>query len=361
MRRPLEHRLRRGVMHVLAGVRSRGAARNGFRGAQRVLVVRAHNEVGDALIMTACLAALAKTARRPKIMVVCREKTEFVYEQNPHIGSLVVLEPSFARAHPIRAIGAMRRIRAFAPDVAVVPATISLSLFSTFVGLASGAGAISGGAGPPGGVYEGVRLPFDTVAAFPAGTHHAERNRLHFAPLGVEKIAGREIFLTDSEREAGLAALADAGLGGRRPVLLLPGAGKAQNRWPVERFVEIGVQGARRRVPVAVSTGPGERELGEALVAGLAARKVRAAILDGLPWRTLAAVGELSRVWICNDTGVLHLGAAVGCPTVSVFGPTLASEWAPAGKKHVAIQAPTGRVADVPAALVARAALPFLA
>ncbi len=40
-------------------------------------------------------------------------------------------------------------------------------------------------------------------------------------------------------------------------------------------------------------------------------------------------------VWgVGNDSGVMHLAAAVGCPTVSVWGPTEPEKWAPRGEKH---------------------------
>ncbi len=37
---------------------------------------------------------------------------------------------------------------------------------------------------------------------------------------------------------------------------------------------------------------------------------------------------------VTNDTGIMHLSAAVGTPTLSLFGPTDPLQWAPLGSKH---------------------------
>jgi hypothetical protein len=48
-------------------------------------------------------------------------------------------------------------------------------------------------------------------------------------------------------------------------------------------------------------------------------------------------------VFICNDTGVMHLAAAVSTPLVAIFGPTDPNEWKPFGKKFVALRGDKSR------------------
>ena len=55
---------------------------------------------------------------------------------------------------------------------------------------------------------------------------------------------------------------------------------------------------------------------------------------------TFLAWLKRARVFISGDTAPLHYAAAVGVPTIGLFGPTLAIQWAPRGKEHQAIQAP---------------------
>jgi heptosyltransferase-1 len=99
-----------------------------------------------------------------------------------------------------------------------------------------------------------------------------------------------------------------AGFGG--DIVLLPGAGKPNKLWPVERFREL----AQRLGPKAlVVWGPGERELAEAI----GARMAPPTNLRELAW--LLAHAQLV---IGADTGPLHLAEALGTKVVGLYGPT---------------------------------------
>jgi lipopolysaccharide heptosyltransferase I len=107
---------------------------------------------------------------------------------------------------------------------------------------------------------------------------------------------------------------------GGRYVILNPGAAWPNKRWPPERLAEVAVALNRRRgLPSLVIWGPGERELGEEVVA----RAGGAAVLA--PRTSLADIVALARraaLMISGDTGPTHIGAAVGTPIVGLYGPT---------------------------------------
>lgn len=93
-------------------------------------------------------------------------------------------------------------------------------------------------------------------------------------------------------------------------VVLLPGAGKANKLWPVDRFREL----AQRLGPDALAVwGPGERELAEAIGARLA---------PPTSLRQLAWLLRHARLVIGGDTGPLHLAVALGTRVVGLYGPT---------------------------------------
>jgi len=118
---------------------------------------------------------------------------------------------------------------------------------------------------------------------------------------------------------------------GRPHVALHPGAtyGPAK-RWSAERFAEVARSLAEHGCAVAVVGGSGDRE---------AIDTVRAAapVLD-LGGRTsvgvLAAVLEGCDVVVTNDTGPMHLAAAVGTRAVAIFGSTNPTWTGPYGVGH---------------------------
>jgi ADP-heptose:LPS heptosyltransferase len=57
----------------------------------------------------------------------------------------------------------------------------------------------------------------------------------------------------------------------------------------------------------------------------------------------LAALFRSAGALVGNDSGLSHLAAAVGCPTVALFGPTDPRVWAPIGERVVVLggEAPT--------------------
>ena len=107
-----------------------------------------------------------------------------------------------------------------------------------------------------------------------------------------------------------------------RFVLLAPGAAFAwTKRWPPERFGRLAALCSRRTGrSSALAIGPGE----EAIAAAVNARRPRPLPVLGadLDPVELAAVLARARVVVANDSGPMHLAAAVGTPVVALFGPT---------------------------------------
>jgi heptosyltransferase III len=94
-----------------------------------------------------------------------------------------------------------------------------------------------------------------------------------------------------------------------------PFASAPQKRWPLEKFREV----ARLlKMPVRWCAGPQE-DLTDA---------VR---IDDL--YDLAIWLARARIYIGNDSGITHLAAAVGTPTIVLFGPTDPAVWAPRGSR----------------------------
>jgi heptosyltransferase-1 len=125
--------------------------------------------------------------------------------------------------------------------------------------------------------------------------------------------------LADVESQA-LAEVRSA-LGGDRPFALVnPGAAWPNKRWPPERFGEVtAFLRDVRGLPSVVLWGPGEQGLAGAVV-GASSGAARVAPATGLA--DLLALSRAASLMVSGDTGPLHLAAAAGTPTVSLFGPT---------------------------------------
>lgn len=118
---------------------------------------------------------------------------------------------------------------------------------------------------------------------------------------------------------------------------LNPGAtyGKAK-QWYPERFVEVGKRLASRGFKVAVVGGPAEAALGAEVASGIGAAATNFAGKTTLP--RLAALIQRCSVFVTNDTGPMHVAAAVGTPVVAIFGPTDPRTTRPFGGKHAVVQ-----------------------
>jgi len=119
-------------------------------------------------------------------------------------------------------------------------------------------------------------------------------------------------------------AAADAG----RPRLVVhPGSGGDWKRWPAERFAEV-IRALRRRraFEVLVHQGPADAEPAQRLLTLL---EGDAAVLLQPELTRLAAVLGAARAYLGGDSGVSHLAAAVGAPSVVLFPSATYRRWTP--------------------------------
>ena len=133
-----------------------------------------------------------------------------------------------------------------------------------------------------------------------------------------------------------------------RPVLALaPTANWAAKIWPADRFAELVRRLTAPGAPLAgaavVVTGGGDEEAlaRPVLDAVPAAQRID---LLGLDLLTTAAVFRRCALFVGNDSGLMHLAAAAGVPTLGLFGPTRDDYYAPWGPRGAALR--TGESAE---------------
>ena len=119
-------------------------------------------------------------------------------------------------------------------------------------------------------------------------------------------------------------------------VAVHPGSGSARKNWPLERFIETARVLSADRLWL-LSLGPAEAD----------ARADGAIVARDLPPRLLGAVLAQAGLYVGNDSGVSHLAAAWGAPTVALFGPTDPAVWTPRGPRVRTLREPDETMASI--------------
>lgn len=123
-----------------------------------------------------------------------------------------------------------------------------------------------------------------------------------------------DFFARQAGAPPGLAPRIEVSKGpARHETIIHPFSGSKRKNWPLQRFEELA---CRLNLPVAWTAGP-EEEL------------ARAHRFDDL--LSLAEWIASAKLFIGNDSGITHLAAATGVPTIALFGATDPRVWAPRG------------------------------
>ena len=126
------------------------------------------------------------------------------------------------------------------------------------------------------------------------------------------------------------------GLGDGPAVALAPGSVGAAKRWTY--YPEAARLLADQGLDVWVVGGPGEKALATEIVAA-GGNRVRD--LTGNDLRNGILAMAAARLAISNDSGLMHIAAALGTPTMGVFGPTSPYHWAPLNGLAATVQTRT--------------------
>jgi heptosyltransferase II len=120
-----------------------------------------------------------------------------------------------------------------------------------------------------------------------------------------------------------------------RPIVALaPGAVGTSKRWPGASYAELAGALIAQGCEVWVVGGPSEAPLARII----RDRGPEARDLTGTDLRNAILALASSNVVISNDSGLLHVAAALGTPAIGIFGPTSAWHWAPLNPIAAAIQ-----------------------
>lgn len=124
-----------------------------------------------------------------------------------------------------------------------------------------------------------------------------------------------------------------------RPVVALaPGAVGPSKRWPVTYFADLARTLTADAVSVWVLGSPAERPFAEEIVR---AAGPHAHDLTSKDLRNAVIALRLASAAVSNDSGLVHVAAAIGTPTIGIFGPTSPWHWAPLNPLAAVIETKT--------------------
>ena len=193
----------------------------------------------------------------------------------------------------------------------------------------------------------------------PTSAHLVDRYLEMLKPLGIQNAPRTPVLKTSAADDTAVEAMLkkEKAQSGELLVGLFPGAGHAGRIWPVERFAEVADHLIRNdRVRVIVFAGPEERAAVPQMKPIFPETTI---FFDRLTIPQLASAQARLTLFISNDTGPVHIAAAVGTPVMVLMNRADPHSFTPIGERHRLMFSPS--VANISVAEVYRAAHELIA
>ena len=295
--------------------------------AERTLVC-AVNWLGDGVMSLPAIQAFRLRFPGRHLAVLAKRRVEAFWRLHPAVDEVLAFDGSAAGT--LRAARDVRR--GGFRDAWVLPNSFRSALIPFLAGVPVRAGAAGHARRPL------LNRVVNVSAA--AGRHQAWE---YAAILGVADLETLDPPRLRIPQEAAAGARRLLGSRPERPrVGLIPGAARGPSkRWPAPHFADLGRRLGAAGYEVLVLGAPPEAGLCAEVAAGVGAPAVNLAGRTSLA--ELAAVLALCHVAIANDSGGMHLAAAVGTPVVGIFGLTDPAKTGPLGPGHRVVSPPGAR------------------
>lgn len=354
--------------------------------ATRILIVKPHDQLGDFVLATPAIQALRDQFPRARLALITREFLAPLARRVKGLDEVWVPTRIDGPTSLASFASLVSRVMRFRPDVAFVMNSVSRSKSADAWASISGARLIVGRSrvfagsipadAPQDPGTRALESPlmdalYDLDVEVGRGSRHQTERLMDLVGWCASPVASprTHLELSDADRAGGRARLEEtlhltSESGSARRVGLHPGAANELKCWPLESFMALGEALAKAEPPtrLAVFDSPRERGRAALVVAELASRGVTAGIVPAGGIGEFAATCSALDLLVCNDSGVMHIAAAVGVPTVSFHSLGDPKEWAPRHDRAVAFYAPKS-IATIPvqAALAAARELLSLA
>lgn len=310
-----------------------------------VIVAFTPNHIGDVLFAEPAITALKCGYNNARLIILTSPEGKTVLGNHPAIGEILVRQRNL-----IGWLQATQSLRKRTPKLAVSfsPSSFGLALCAYL----SGARKRFGFAFRP-----LLSLLFTTKLRFNP-QHHVVEDCLALAEAAGGKMVRRvpQVFLQFDELEWGRQWLQTHGWDGTTPLLgCHPFSSSALKEWKLSNFAELlrWVRVSLGWLPIIFGSAANQlaaQQLAAEILAVEGTQPTMNGILMAagkLTLRQFLAVVSWCNGFIGGDSGPTHLAAALGVPTLALFGPTDPKRTGPLGKKTLVVRSPTGRMDDL--------------
>ncbi len=283
------------------------------------LLLRAVNWLGDAVLTTPALSAVREAFPSARISLAARPLVAELFRHHPDVDEILVYDKQgrhSGAAGMLRMAAELRR-RRFESAILFQNA-FDAALLAFLAGVPERMGYAT----------DGRRILLTRAVPVTEETlrlHHAEYYLNLLAALGISPPASPRMRLrvVDEEKEAMAERLSTLGVPkGKRILGINPGAtyGSAK-RWYPDRFAAVADALSEEWEAYVVLMGSvPERPLAEEIETAMKRKPVNLAGRTTV--RELMALLSLSSFLVTNDSGPMHIAAALGVPLAAIFGPT---------------------------------------
>jgi heptosyltransferase-2 len=311
------------------------------------LIIRQNNQFGDMLASISLFRAIKETFPNSKITLIVSPQNYFAVEKNILIDEIFLFDNK--KIWKLTYAFKLKKVLIRDYDVVINPAPVAVSFTSCILaGLAKskikiGPAELNGNKNNLAFVFNHqIKLDWrmcpdahvsdfilDIVRPFGISTKNYQ-STINFddADQKVAREFLKSIFVKDYIYTIGFHV----------------GAGKIQNRWPLEFFAELIKQIGNRHHIKFYFTGSSSDKEEISFMKKIFDHSCGYFIDRSIP--QLAALISESDLFITNDTGVMHVAGTTTTPQISLFGPTNPFNWAPVGKSKYFIRK-SGMISDI--------------
>lgn len=290
---------------------------------KHVLIIKLRY-IGDVLLATPTVRAIKAALPDVRVTMMVNRGTEDVLSGNLDLEEVVVLDKGSLGAQS-RLIAGLRSRRF---DTVIDLTDGDRSAFLSWISGAS------------------IRIGFNdehrwrgkyytqVVQSMPEVQHRIDRDLEALKPMSIQADSkDLQLRVTPEEVHSADQLLDQLGVQRSQSIVILqPGARYWFKAWPPERFAELADQVTfQYGCQVLIGGSHQESDLAQQI---RQMAKSRPTIMAGRTTiKQFAAIAKKSALFVGSDSGAMHIAAAVGTPTVALFGPSNPAEWGPRGER----------------------------